>query len=125
MPRKFFAVMAGLMVFGMAFPAAWALRAKGLVGAYELQGVRETAGFLMLHPDQKYLAEFSYGAADWQEEGAWKLEGDEVVFSGARFKVKNYDKIPFFLPEGLRLKVRKGDLTSQDPKRSFTFINSR
>ncbi len=102
-----------------------AMNPAAVPGAYELRGAMEMAGGLMLHPNHKYVAEFSYGAADWVEEGLWKIEGEEVVLSGARFKAKNYDKIPFFLPPGTRLKYQKGDLSSSDPERKFRFENSR
>jgi len=117
----------GLIPFCLLFFSVplFALNPSSIPGAYELRGVMETAGELMLHPDQKYVAEFAYGAADWVEEGTWKIDGEEVVLSGAHFKMKNYDKIPFFLPPGTRLKYQKGDLVSGDPLRKFRFENSR
>ncbi len=101
----------------------FALDAQEVIGNYELQGVMEMAGGLSLKAAGKYLAGFSYGAADWLEEGTWKLQGNEVVLSGGRFKERNYDKLPLFLPPGTRLKYQAGKLSSSDPQRKLTFLN--
>jgi hypothetical protein len=101
----------------------FALDQAALLGKYELQGVMETAGMLILGADQKYSAGFSYGAADWVEEGSWKIEGNEVVLSGGKFKAKNYDKIPLFLPAGIRFKYQDGKLTMVDAQRKVVFLD--
>lgn len=106
----------------LAAPAL-ALDNSDLPGKYELQGVMEMAGMLSLGPDQKYTAGFSYGAADWVEEGTWKLEGGEVLLSGGKIKVKNYDKLPLFLPSGSRFKYQDGKLTLIDPQRKVAFLD--
>ena len=115
------------LVLGLALIFAgrglFAVESGAVTGSYELQGVREMAGGLMLKEAGKYLAGFSYGAADWVEEGSWKLEGDEVVLSGGRFKQKNYDKLPLFLPAGTRLKYHDGKLSGSDPERKLVFID--
>lgn len=100
-----------------------ALESNAIAGSYELQGVMEMAGGLMLKPEGKYMAGFSYGAADWVEEGDWKLEGDQIVLSGGRFKQRNYDKLPLFLPSGSRFKYHDGKLTLVDPERKLVFLD--
>ncbi|HKX11987.1 MAG TPA: hypothetical protein VJP40_02450, partial [bacterium] len=55
--------------------------------------------------------------------GTWKLENSEVVLSGGRFKQKNYDKLPLFLPSGIRLKYQDGKLTGGDPQRKLVFVD--
>jgi hypothetical protein len=97
--------------------------AKDLVGDYELQGVMEMAGGLTLKPDQKYAAGFSYGAADWIEEGSWRPEGDGVVLSGSHFKIKNAANLPLFLPSGTHFAYQDGRLTASGPGGKVTFIN--
>jgi hypothetical protein len=101
---------------------AFAWEAKDLAGKYELTGVMEMAGLLILAPDQKYQAGFSYGAADWVEEGTWKPEGDGVVLSGSRFKTKNA-KIPLFLPAGTHLSYKDGKLTAVGPGGKVAFVD--
>jgi hypothetical protein len=96
---------------------------SAVVGNYELQGVMEVAGMLMLKADQKYAAGFSYGAADWIEEGTWKLEGDEVLLQGGRFKEKNYKDLSLVLPSGTRMKVQDGKLTVNEPDHKLVFVN--
>ena len=102
---------------------ALALESGTVIGNYELQGVMEMAGGLSLKPGGKYLAGFSYGAADWVEEGTWKVEGEEVVLSGGRFKQRNYGKMPLFLPPGTRFKFQAGKLSASDPERNIVFLD--
>ena len=111
------------MFFTLTSLPAFALDVKGAAGNYELHGVMEMAGMLMLKADQKYAAGFSYGAADWTEEGSWKIEGDEVVLEGARFKVKNKLIPSPFLPSGTRFKYKDGKLTGTDPSRKLVFLD--
>lgn len=116
------------LVFAL-FSLAWGGRAvvasaiSDLVGSYELQGMMEMAGGLMLKADGKYLAGFSYGAADWTEEGFWKPEGAGIVLSGGRFKQRNTDKLPLFLPTGSRFEYRDGKLSLVDPERKLVFLD--
>jgi hypothetical protein len=111
------------MVLTLTSLRAFALDPKELAGNYELTGVMEMAGGLMLKENQKYMAGFSYGAADWEEEGNWKIEGDEVVLEGGHLKVKNkYIPSPF-LPAGTRFKYKDGKLTGSDPSRKLVFLN--
>ena len=108
-------IFTSLSVFG--------LDNKTVVGKYELEGVMEMAGMLVLKANQKYTASFAYGAADWVEEGTWKIEGDEVVVSGGRFKEKNYNDLSLFFAPGMRMKYKDGKLTSSDPERKFAFLD--
>jgi hypothetical protein len=119
-PRMFFSI---LMFLTFATPNAFGLEVKQLVGNYELVGVMEMAGGLILNENQKYVAGFSYGAADWEEEGSWKIEGDEVILEGSHLKVKNKLIPSPFLPAGTRFKFKDGKLTSTDPTRKLVFIN--
>ncbi len=102
---------------------ALALDAQIVSGQYELVGVMEMAGGLNLMEKRQYVAGFSYGAADWQEEGTWKIEGEEVVLEGARLKVNN-SLIPSpFVPSGTRFRYHEGKLTGTDPSRKLNFLN--
>lgn len=92
-------------------------------GRYELQGVMEMAGILELKANSKYVAGFSYGAADWMEEGGWRLEGDVVILTGGKFKSQNSRDIPLLLPTGSRFKYNDGKLTSLDPIRKLNFLD--
>lgn len=100
-----------------------ALDAKEVAGTYELTGVMEMAGGLQLGADQRYRAGFSYGAADWQEEGTWKLEGEVVVLQNGRFQQKNYPDLRLFLPPGERFQYKDGKLTNLNPEHKVVFIN--
>jgi hypothetical protein len=97
--------------------------AKDLVGNYELTGVMEMAGGISLKPDQTYTAGFSYGAADWIEEGSWKSEGDGVVLSESRFKARNTKEISLFLPSGTRFLYKDGRMTATGPGGKITFVD--
>lgn len=103
----------------------WAATTKDIAGTYELTGVMEMAGAIRLMPDQRYEAQFSYGAADWIEEGSWKLVGDNsVVLSGAKFKARNTMNLPLFLPNGTRFIYKQGKLTAYGANGGHvTFIN--
>ncbi len=94
-----------------------------VAGTYELQGVMEMAGMLALKPDHTYEAGFSYGAADWVEEGVWREEGSEIVLSRARFKVKNTPKIQLMLISGTHFTYKDGRLVATDPARKLVFID--
>jgi len=94
-----------------------------VAGTYELQGVMEMAGVLALKPDHTYEAGFSYGAADWREEGAWQREGDDIVLSRARFKTKNMAAIQLMLVSGTRFNYKDGRLAATDPARKLVFID--
>ena len=101
-----------------------AASASEIAGIYELSGVMEMAGAIKLSPNQKYEARFSYGSADWIEEGDWKLVGNNsVVLSGAHFKAKNTNDLPLFLTSGMQFTYTQGKLTSDDQSRHVTFIN--
>src|SRR5436190_434636 len=90
------------LIFLTWLPPAFGLEAQQVVGEYELQGVMEMAGGLKLKADQKYSAMFSYGAADWEEAGSWKLEEGQIVLVDSQLKIKN-PRIPWpFLPAGTR-----------------------
>lgn len=104
-------------------PSLAARDTKDLVGNYELTGVMEMAGGLTLKQDQTYSAEFSYGAADWIEEGNWKPEGDGVTLSGSRFKARNTIEIPLFLPSGTRFVYKDGRLTATGPGGKVVFVD--
>lgn len=106
-----------------AISSLLAAEATELVGNYELQGVMEMAGGLSLKSNQKYTAGFSYGAADWMEEGSWKQDGDGVTISGSHFKSRNTDKIPLFLPSGTHFVYKAGRLTATGPGGSVTFVD--
>ena len=108
--------------FFLAVSTLPARETQEFVGNYELTGVMEMAGLLTLKPDQKYAAGFTYGAADWVEEGSWKPEGDGVVLSGSRFKAKNAD-LRLFLPSGTRFVYKDGRLTATGPGGQVVFID--
>lgn len=112
-----------VFAFFSAVPILLAWETRDLVGDYELQGVMEMAGGLSLKPDQKYTAGFSYGAADWAEEGSWKPDGDGVALSGSHFKARNTNKIPLFLPSGTHFVYKAGRLTATGPGGSVTFVD--
>ncbi|MBL7684549.1 MAG: hypothetical protein JNK65_00735 [Deltaproteobacteria bacterium] len=81
------------------------------------------AGGISLKSNKKYLAGFSYGAADWQEEGVWRLEGEELVLEKGHLKVQN-NVIPSpFLPAGTRFQVKMGKLIGTDPTFKIVFID--
>ena len=105
---------------------AGALEPNDVPGTYHLQGVHEMAGELSLsaaagHP---YLAQFSYGAADWAETGTWKLDGETLVLSGGRFKQRNTPDAPLLLPSGTRFALSTGKLTATDAERPLTFVDA-
>ncbi len=54
-------------------------------GEYMLTNVREMASGFLLMPDHRFQFFFSYGALDRQAKGEWELEGDQVVFSSAKW----------------------------------------
>jgi hypothetical protein len=114
-----------LLLVLFALPVyAVALETKDIAGDYQLQGEREMAGLLSLTAaDQKYVARFSYGAADWVEVGAWKIDSDTVVLSGGRFKATNYKDMQLLLASGTRFSYEPGKLTSTDPSRPIVFLN--
>lgn len=115
------ALLALVLLVATASPLL-ALEPQDVAGNYELQGVMEMAGGLSLRPDLKYAAGFSYGAADWIEEGSWKLDGNAVVLSGSHFKQKNMN-LPLFLPSGTRFAYQDGKLTASGPGGKVTFVN--
>ena len=121
MATKFFFIL--LLFMLLATPPASALEIKQVAGNYELQGVMEMAGGLMLKENSTYMAGFSYGAADWQEEGTWKLEGDEVVLERGHLKAKNKMIPSPLLAPGMRFKYKDAKLTGTDPSRKLVFIN--
>ena len=73
------------------------------------------------HP---YVAQFSYGAADWAETGTWKLDGETLVLSGGKFRQKNTPDAPLLLPSGTRFAITPGKLTATDPERPLTFVDA-
>lgn len=113
-------------IFILTFtPPLWAVSASEIAGTYELSGVMEMAGGLKLMSNQKYEAQFSYGAADWAEGGTWKLDKDNsVVLSDSKFIAKNTANLSLFLPSGTRFTYTQGKLTATGPNGShLTFIN--
>ena len=111
-----------LLMF-LVTPTIYALETQQVAGNYELQGVMEMAGGLMLKKNNTYMAGFSYGAADWEEEGTWKLEGDLVVLEGGHLKVKNKMIPSPLLAPGMRFLYKDAKLMNTDPSRKLTFIN--
>jgi hypothetical protein len=122
MKTKTTLALASLILLSIS-PSLAARDAKDLVGNYELTGVMEMAGGLTLKPDQKYTAGFSYGAADWIEEGNWNPDGDGVVLAGSRFKARNTKEIPLFLPSGTRFVYQDGRLTATGPGGKVVFVD--
>jgi hypothetical protein len=112
-------VVAALLITATAL----AVDTTDAVGTYELQGVMEMAGGLALKPDHTYEAGFSYGAADWMEEGVWREEGGDIVLSRARFKTKNMVVIQLMLTSGTRFTYKDGRLVATDPARKLVFID--
>ncbi|HSA59766.1 MAG TPA: hypothetical protein VLJ37_08790 [bacterium] len=110
-----------VLLAGLTPLLAWEV--KDLTGRYELTGVMEMAGGLAIKADGTYTAGFSYGAADWIEEGSWKPEGDGLVLSGSRFKARNTKEIPLFLPSGTRFVYKDGRLTATGPGGKVTFVD--
>ena len=62
-----------------------------LAGTYCLVGVHEVGSCLRLLPDGKYEYFLAYGAYDETSEGAWRIEGHDVVLDSPA-----YDKRPGF-----------------------------
>src|SRR5262249_22939314 len=120
---RFIFPLFALTVFCLSVSNAFGLEPNQVLGDYELVGVMEMAGGLSLQKDQKYVAGFSYGAADWQEAGTWKIENDEVVLENSHFKVKNSLIHSPFLPGGTRFKYQEGKLLGTDPARKLVFRN--
>ena len=92
-------------------------------GRYELQGVMETAGLLVLEANHQYQATFSYGAADWEEAGTWKSEGGQAILLGGHFKTKNHSEIPLLLSDGIKFQYSDGKLSSMDGKQKLVFLD--
>lgn len=92
------------------------LDTKIVAGSYGLQGVEEMAGNLSLLENQKYLASFSVGAADWVEEGTWKIIGEEVVLVDAKVKMTNAPTQELLLSAGTKLTYQQGKLSTVIPK---------
>lgn len=114
------ALLVGLFFVAVSPARAW--EAKDLAGKYELTGVMEMAGLLVLAPGGKYQAGFSYGAADWVEEGTWKADGDGVILLGSHFKAQNA-KLPLFLPANTHLSYKDGKLTAVGPGGKVAFVD--
>ena len=112
-----------VVVVLLVTPHALAAEATDIAGTYELQGVMEMAGMLALKPDHTYEAGFSYGAADWVEEGVWREEGGDIVLSRARFKTKNMAAIQLMLTSGTRFTYKDGRLVATDSARKLVFID--
>ena len=104
--------LAILTFLALSTSFAFGLENSVLVGTYELNGVMEVAGMLQLNEDQKYLAQFIYGSADWTEAGLWKIEGDEVVLAESRILRQNMDIPSPVLPTGIRFTYGDGKLTA-------------
>lgn len=122
---KTYSLLYGALLCAAPFVAG-AVEPGDVPGNYHLQGVHEMAGVLALsaaagHP---YLAQFSYGAADWAETGTWRLDGDTLVLSGGTFKQRNTPDAPLLLPAGTRFALAPGKLTAVDPERPLTFVDA-
>lgn len=52
-------------------PAAWA-------GSYALAGVRETASYIVLHPDGRFEYALAYGGAEASVGGTWQAAGAQL-----------------------------------------------
>jgi len=100
-----------------------ASEAADLTGDYELTGVMEMAGGLSLKKNNTYLAGFSYGAADWVETGDWQATSNGLVLKNAKFKMKNSNEIPLFLPSGTTFTYQDGKLTTILDGRKISFID--
>lgn len=120
--RRFISIV--VLLFMAAFEAsAFALERDEVLGSYELQGVMEMAGRLVLNPNQTYVAGFSYGAADWMEEGSWRIEGSTIVLSGGKFRAKNFEEISLLLPSGSKLAFQDGKLALTVMGRQWIFLD--
>lgn len=120
--RRFISIVVALLMPVYA-ASAFALERNEVLGSYELQGVMEMAGRLVLKSDQTYVAGFSYGAADWMEEGSWRIEGTTVVLSGGKFRAKNYEEISLLLPSGSKLAFQDGKLALTVMGRQWIFLD--
>ena len=118
--KSFFAIVAFLV---LPESVVFGLEKSMLIGNYELQGVMEVAGVLQLNNDQKYLAQFIYGAAEWIEEGRWKIEGDEVVLKESRIQKQNMPIPSPFLRAGTKFKYEDGKLTASESDRKIVFLD--
>lgn len=99
------------------------LPAQDFNGNYELSGVMEMAGQLKLLPQNKYVATFSYGAADWSEIGIWKPEGNGLTLLNGQFKNRNTSDLSLFLPSGLHFEYKDGKLIAHHPAGKISFID--
>lgn len=110
MKLKFPLAVAAFLV--LTASAVFGLGKSGVVGNYELQNEMEIAGTLQLKEDQKYLAQFIYGAADWVEEGRWEIEGGEVVLMDSRIVKQNMPIPSPALRAGTKFRYEDGKLTA-------------
>ena len=119
--NKFFIII--LLIILFSAPNVFARKSADIAGTYELQGVMEMAGYIRLKPDHTYIAEFSYGAADWIEVGVWKEEDGDIVISSASFKIKNSPDIQLIIPSGTRFKREDGRLVTGDSSHKLVFVD--
>lgn len=129
-PRSSFPLNAGLkslfvitLYLALSAPLVFGFEKSELVGNYELQGVMEVAGMLQLNGDQKYVANFIYGAAEWVEEGRWKIEGGQVVLTESRIRIQNMPIPSPFLPAGIRFRYEGGKLTAFSSGQTIVFLD--
>ena len=57
------------------------LAEKDVAGEFMLSGVMETAAGFLLKPDHTFQYGFTYGAADKNGKGTWKLTGNKLVLN--------------------------------------------
>jgi hypothetical protein len=77
---------------------------RGLAGHYYLSGVMETGSELLLRPDGSFVWFMSYGAADQEAEGKWRVDGDAVLLDAG----SSAGAEPAF--RQLRLRIDRGAL---------------
>lgn len=63
---------------------------KNIEGEYVLEGVREMACAFKLNSDSTFEFYFSYGALDRYGSGKWKMDEDDIIFTGKPSPGKDY-----------------------------------
>ncbi|MET0858547.1 MAG: hypothetical protein ABWY27_17495 [Telluria sp.] len=92
-PLKHWAILAILVgVANLANAGANANSARKVAGVYNLEGVREMAATLILHPDNRFEYGAIYGGADPRANGKWSVE-DEIVHLVSDPRAPKYTKV--------------------------------
>ncbi|MES2758265.1 MAG: hypothetical protein V4693_12900 [Pseudomonadota bacterium] len=86
----FLALLVGITNLANAEPNSETPRK--VAGVYNLQGVREMAATLILHPDKRFEYGAIYGGADPKANGKWSIE-DEVIHLVSEQRAPKYTNV--------------------------------